>query len=149
VAKAANKVVLVIEDNAVDQKLMVRAFGKWSPRNEIAVARDGVEALDYLLGEGCEERPVPALVLLGLKLLRVDGLEVLRRIRAHQRTRLLPVVILTSSREDADLLHCYSLGANAYVLKPVLFAEFVETARMLGLFWLVLNQPPPGRGGCG
>jgi CheY-like chemotaxis protein len=149
VAKAANKVVLVIEDNPVDQTMMVRAFGKWSPRNEIAVARDGVEALDYLLGEGCEERPVPALVLLGLKLLRVDGLEVLRRIRAHQRTRLLPVVILTSSREDADLLHCYSLGANAYVLKPVLFAEFVETARMLGLFWLVLNQPPPGRGGCG
>ena len=82
-AKVANKVVLVIEDNPVDQKMMVRAFGKWSPRNEIAVAHDGVAALDYLLGEGCEERPVPALVLLALKLLRVDGLEVLRRIRAH------------------------------------------------------------------
>jgi two-component system response regulator len=141
--------VLVIEDNPIDQKMMVRAFGKWSPRNEIAVARDGVAALDYLLGEGCEERPVPALVLLALKLLRVDGLEVLRRIRAHERTRLLPVVILTASREDADLLHSYSLGANAYVLKPVLFAEYVEMARTLGLFWLVLNRPPPGRGGCG
>jgi CheY-like chemotaxis protein len=145
--RAANKVVLVIEDNPIDQKLMVRAFGKWSPRNEIAVARNGVEALDYLLGEGCEGRPIPALVLLGLKLLRVDGLEVLRRIRAHERTQLLPVVILTSSLEDADLLHSYSLGANAYVLKPVLFADFVETAKTLGLFWLVLNQPPPGLGG--
>jgi CheY-like chemotaxis protein len=147
-ATAAKKVVLVIEDNPMDEKMMVRALGKWSLHNEIAVARDGVAALQYLLGEGCEGRPVPALVLLGLKLLRVDGLEVLRRIRGHQRTQLLPVVILASSREDADLLHSYALGANAYVRKPVLFADFVETARTLGLFWLVLNQPPPGRGGC-
>jgi two-component system response regulator len=145
--KAANKIVLVIEDNPIDQKMIVHAFGKWSPSNEVTVTRDAVGALDYLLGEGCEERPVPALVLLALKLLHVDGLEVLRRIRAHERTRLLPVVILTSSRQDADLLHGYSLGANAYLRKPVLFADFVETARTLALFWLVLNQPPPGPSG--
>lgn len=143
-----NKVVLLVEDNPSDEKLMLRAFGKWNLVNEIAVARDGVEALDYLQGADCEERPLPALVLLDLKLPRIDGLEVLRRIRAHERTRLLPVVILTSSVEDEDLIRSYSLGANAYVRKPVNFADFVEAARTLGLFWLMLNEPPPGgRGG--
>ena len=143
-----NKVVLLVEDNPSDEKLLLRAFGKWNLVNEIAVARDGVEALEYLQGADCEARLLPALVLLDLKLPRIDGLEVLRRIRAHERTRLLPVVILTSSVEDEDLIRSYSLGANAYVRKPVNFADFVEAARTLGLFWLMLNEPPPGgRGG--
>ena len=141
-----SKVVLLVEDNPTDEKLMLRAFGKWNLANEIAVARDGVEALDYLHGAGSQERPVPAVVLLDLKLPRIDGLEVLRRIRGHERTRLLPVVILTSSREDEDLSHSYLLGANAYVRKPVDFAAFVEAAKTLGLFWLVLNESPPGGG---
>jgi CheY-like chemotaxis protein len=142
-----SKVVLLVEDNPTDEKLMLHAFGKWNLANEIAAARDGVEALEYLQGAGCEGRPVPALVLLDLKLPRIDGLEVLRRIRAHERTRVLPVVILTSSREEEDLVRSYSLGANAYVRKPIHFAEFVEAARTLGLFWLVLNEPPPTRRG--
>jgi two-component system, response regulator len=143
-----SKTMLVVEDNPTDEKLMLRAFSKWNLANEIAVARDGVEALDYLQGAGSDARPLPALVLLDLKLPRIDGLEVLRRIRAHERTRLLPVVILTSSREDEDLVSSYSLGANAYVRKPVNFAEFVEAAKTLGLFWLVLNESlPSGRGG--
>jgi CheY-like chemotaxis protein len=130
-----SKVVLLVEDNPTDEKLMLHAFGKWNLANEIAAARDGVEALEYLQGAGCEGRP------------RIDGLEVLRRIRAHERTRVLPVVILTSSREEEDLVRSYSLGANAYVRKPIHFAEFVEAARTLGLFWLVLNEPPPTRRG--
>jgi CheY-like chemotaxis protein len=143
-----SKVVLLVEDNPTDEKLMLRAFGKWNLANEIAVARDGVEALEYLHGAGSESNPLPALVLLDLKLPRIDGLEVLRRIRAHGRTRLLPVVVLTSSREEEDLMSSYSLGANAYVRKPVNFADFVEAAKTLGLFWLVLNETPPGgRGG--
>jgi CheY-like chemotaxis protein len=139
-----SKVVLLVEDNPTDEKLMLRAFGKWNLANEIAVARDGVEALEHLHGAGCEGRPLPALVLLDLKLPRIDGLEVLRRIRAHERTRLLAVVILTSSREDEDLMRSYSLGANAYVRKPVNFADFIEAAKTLGLFWLVLNESPHG-----
>jgi CheY-like chemotaxis protein len=139
-----SKMLLVVEDNPTDEKLMLRAFGKWNLANEIAVVRDGVEAIEHLHGVGPLERPLPALVLLDLKLPRMDGLEVLRRIRAHERTRLLPVVILTSSREDEDLLRSYALGANAYVRKPVNFADFVEAARTLGMFWLVLNESPPG-----
>jgi len=137
------KTMLVIEDNPTDEKLMLRAFAKWNLANDIAVVRDGVEALEYLQGAGCEVRPVPALVLLDLKLPRIAGLEVLERIRAHERTRLMPVVILTSSREEEDLVRSYSLGANAYVRKPVNFADFVEAARTVGLFWLMLNEPPP------
>jgi two-component system, response regulator len=139
--------VLLVEDNPTEGKLLLRAFGEWNLANEITIARDGVEALEYLQGLRCEARPVPALILLDLKLPRIDGLEVLRRIRDHDRTRRIPVVVLTSSREDEDLLRSYSLGANAYVRKPVNFTEFVEAAKTLGLFWLVLNEPPPSSGG--
>ena len=134
-----SKAILVVEDNATDEKLMLRAFSKWNIASEIAVARDGVEALEHLLGPG--NKPLPALVLLDLNLPRIDGLEVLKRIRSHERTRLLPVVILTSSREKDDIVRSYSLGANAYVRKPVNFADFLEAARTLGLFWLTLNEP--------
>jgi two-component system response regulator len=111
------------------------------------VCRDGAEALDYLFGTGKYEHraaePLPQLVLLDLKLPKLDGTEVLRRIRAHERTRFLPVVVLTSSKEDRDVLESYNLGANSYVRKPVDFTEFLEAVRTLGLFWLVLNVPPP------
>jgi two-component system, response regulator len=138
-----SKFVLLVEDSATDGKLLLRAFGKWNVVNEITVVRDGVEALDFLHGSGFEGRPLPSLVLLDLKLPRIDGLEVLRRIREHERTRRVPVVVLTSSREDEDIMRSYALGANAYVRKPVNFAEFVEAAKTVGLFWLVLNEPPP------
>jgi two-component system response regulator len=144
------KELLLVEDNEADAKLTVRAFKKQHIANEIIVATDGVEALAYLFGEG-DSPPrspsLPALVLLDLNLPRIDGLEVLRRIREDPRTKLLPVVILTSSREDEDRLRGYALGANAYVRKPVAFAEFADAAKTLGLFWLVLNEPPPEQGG--
>ncbi len=145
------KVVLLIEDNPSDEKLTLRALAKGNFSNEVVVARDGVEALDYLFGlgphAGRDVLDLPTLVLLDLKLPRIEGLEVLRRIRADDRTRLLPVVILTSSTLDEDLDAGYSLGANAYVRKPVDFAAFVEAARTLGLFWLLVNEAPPrGRG---
>ena len=142
-----SKMVLLVEDNSTDEKLTARAFKKCNLRNEIAVVRDGAEALEYLFctGEykGRDPKELPAVILLDLKLPRVDGLEVLRRIRADERTRLLPVVILTASKEEEDIIRVYSLGANAYVHKPVDFAEFVEASRALGLFWLLLNEPPP------
>jgi two-component system response regulator len=138
-----SKGFLLVEDNPTDAKLLVRAFGKWNLANEISIARDGVEALEFLHGSRLEKRPLPAVVLLDLKLPLIDGLEVLRRIREHERTRHLPVVILTSSREDEDVARSYSLGANAYVRKPVNFSEFVEAARTLGMFWLVHNEAPP------
>lgn len=145
------KVVLLVEDNASDEKLTLRALAKGNLRNEVVVARDGVEALDYLFGlgphVGRDVLDLPTLVLLDLKLPRIEGLEVLRRIRADERTRLLPIVILTSSTLDEDLVAGYSLGANAYVRKPVDFAAFVEAAKTLGLFWLMVNEGPPrGRG---
>lgn len=140
-----NKVILLVEDNADDEALTLRAFKKNNITNEIVVAHDGAEALDYLLGTGSSERSVidPQVVLLDLKLPKVDGLEVLRRIRADERTRLLPVVILTSSKEDRDVIESYRLGCNSYVRKPVSFDEFLEAARSLGLYWLLLNQSPP------
>jgi CheY-like chemotaxis protein len=138
-----NKVLLLVEDNATDEKLTVRALKKNNIGNEIVVVHDGQEALDYLLGD--QQRPLPTVVLLDLKLPRVDGLEVLRRIRGDERTRLLPVVVLTSSAQDEDMVKSYSLGANAYVRKPVDFSLFVEAAKTLGMFWLLLNEPPPGR----
>lgn len=142
-----NNAILLVEDNPSDEKLTLRAFKKCNVANEVVVARDGAEALDYLFGIGVhagrDASALPALVLLDLKLPRVDGLEVLRRIRADGRTRLLPVVILTASREEEDIVTSYSLGANAYVRKPVDFAEFVEAAKTVGLFWLLLNEPPP------
>lgn len=141
------KVILLVEDNPDDALLTRRAFEKNHVTNEIVVAHDGVEALDYLFGTGLhagrDVRMMPQVVLLDLKLPKLDGLEVLRRLRADERTKLLPVVILTSSTEERDLLSGYRLGANSYVRKPVNFSDFAEAARQLGLYWLLLNQPPP------
>jgi CheY-like chemotaxis protein len=141
------KVILLVEDNRDDEALMLRALKKNNIRNDVIVAHDGVEALDYLFGTGShagrDPTVMPQLVLLDLKLPRVDGLEVLRRLRADPRTQLLPVVILTSSKEERDLVSSYSLGANSYVRKPVEFGEFTEAIRQLGLYWLILNEPPP------
>jgi two-component system response regulator len=141
------KIILLVEDNPTDEKLTLRAFKKSGIANEVFVVRDGAEALDYVFRTGphaaMTEHDLPAIILLDLKLPRIEGLEVLRRIRADERTKLLPVVVLTSSKEDEDIARSYSLGANAYVRKPVEFTEFVEAAKTLGLFWLLLNQPPP------
>lgn len=139
--------ILLIEDNPDDEALTVRALQKNNIRNEVVVARDGVEALDFLLGTGVHTGRdlsiMPNVTLLDLKLPRIDGLEVLKRIRANERTRLLPVVVLTSSNEDRDRLESYGLGANSYVRKPVDFTEFVDAVRHLGLYWLLLNEPAP------
>jgi two-component system response regulator len=135
--------ILLVEDNPDDEALTIRAFQKSNLANGIDVARDGAEALEYLLGGAA--RPRPALVLLDLKLPKVDGLEVLRRLRADERTRTLAVVVLTSSREEEDLVESYRLGANSYVRKPVDFTEFVDAVQTLGLYWLVVNEPPPGQ----
>jgi CheY-like chemotaxis protein len=143
----ADKIILLVEDNPDDEKLTLRALHKNKISNEVVVAHDGVEALDYLLGNGSggenNLKPLPQVVLLDLKLPKMDGLEVLRRLRDHERTKLLPVVILTSSNEEQDLITGYGLGANSYVRKPVDFNQFIEAARQLGLYWLVLNEPPP------
>jgi two-component system response regulator len=142
-----NRIMLLVEDNPDDIDLTLRAFKKSNISNPVVIAHDGVEALDYLFGTGAHAgRDVtqqPEVVLLDLKLPRLDGLEVLKRIRADPRTRLLPVVVLTSSDEERDLVESYSLGANSYVRKPVEFPEFVEATRQLGLYWLVLNQRAP------
>lgn len=142
------KVVLLVEDNADDRDLTLRAFERHDLGTVVDVAADGQQALDYLLGPGPggEPRPLPELVLLDLKLPRVDGLEVLRRLRGEPRTRLLPVVVLTSSSEEQDLVQSYALGANSYVRKPVSFTDFLEASRQLGLYWLVLNRTPGSRG---
>ena len=145
-----DKVILLVEDNRTDEALTLRALKKSNIRHEVIVKRDGAEALDYLLGQVADAAPVPhtlpQLVLLDLKLPKIDGLEVLRRIRASARTRLLPVVILTSSKEDKDLIDGYGLGANSYVRKPVDYVQFVEAVRQLGLYWLVVNDAPPNTG---
>lgn len=135
-----NRIVLLVEDNADDEALTLRALRKHNITN-VVVKRDGAEALDYLLGDDA----LPAVVLLDLKLPKVDGLEVLRRLRADARTRILPVVILTSSKEESDLLEGYGRGANSYIRKPVDFVAFMEAVRQLGVYWLVLNEPPPVR----
>jgi two-component system response regulator len=132
--------ILLVEDNKDDELLTLRAFKKNNILNPVVVARDGVEALDYLFGSGAL---APQLVLLDLNLPRIGGLEVLRRIREDERTRLVPVVMLTSSREEEDIIRSYSLGANAFVRKPVEFGEFIRAVQTLGLFWLLLNDPPP------
>ncbi len=141
------KVILLVEDNPDDELLTMRALRKNNVVGEVVVARDGVEALDYLFGTGKyagrDTDVMPQLVLLDLKLPKVDGLEVLRRMREDERTRLLPVVILTSSKEEQDLLDGYGFGANSYVRKPVNFEQFVGTVEQLKLYWLSLNESPP------
>jgi len=142
--------ILLVEDNPDDVDLTMRALKKSNIRNNLVVARDGVEALDYLFGTGAyaghDPSEMPQVVLLDLKLPKLDGLEVLQRIRADKRTKLLPVVILTSSKEEKDLVNGYALGANSYVRKPVDFIQFAEAVRQLGLYWLLLNEPPPKTG---
>lgn len=146
-----NKPILLVEDNPDDEALTLRALKKNHISNQIVVARDGAEAIDWLCGIGShagrDTGIQPAVVLLDLKLPKLDGLEVLKRIRSEPRTALLPVVILTSSREDQDLVRGYSLGANSYVRKPVDFNQFIEAVRQLGMYWLLLNEAPPGPGG--
>lgn len=136
------KVILLVEDNQDDEVLTVRGLRRGNIVNDIVVARDGVEALDYLFGTGGRERICPSVILLDLKLPRMDGLEVLRRIRADERTRKLPVVVLTSSSQERDMADSYHLGCNSYVRKPVDFEQFIDAARQLKLYWLVLNEVP-------
>jgi two-component system, response regulator len=140
-----NGKILLVEDNPDDVALTLRALKTHNITNDVVVARDGVEALDYLFGTKGEPAPaeLPAVVLLDLNLPRVNGLEVLERIRAEERSRMLPVVILTSSDEERDVVKGYSLGANSYVRKPVDFVQFTEAARQLGLYWLLINRAPP------
>lgn len=139
--------ILLVEDNPDDEALTLRALKKNNILNDVVVARDGVEALDYLFGKGAyadrDMSVMPHLILLDLKLPKMDGLEVLRHLRADDRTKILPVVILTSSKEEQDLINGYSLGANSYVRKPVDFSQFSESVRQLGLYWFVLNESPP------
>lgn len=142
---ATDRPILLVEDNPDDEALTLRAFNKNRIGNQVVVARDGVEALDYLFGNGHHAgrdlSVMPAVVLLDLKLPRIDGLEVLRRIRANERTSLLPVVILTTSKEQQDIYEAYILGANSYIRKPVDFEKFIQAVSQLGLYWLVLNEP--------
>jgi two-component system response regulator len=144
------KVILLVEDNPDDRDLTLIAFREANILNQVIVTQDGEEALDYLFGRGAysgrDTRIMPQVVLLDLKLPKVDGLEVLRRIREDRRTKLLPVVILTTSKEQRDLVESYELGANSYVRKPVDFSKFVEASRQLGLYWLVLNETPAPAG---
>jgi len=145
-----NRIILLVEDNPDDVELTLRALKKNNVTNEVVVAHDGVEALDYLFGSGAyagrDLSVMPTVILLDLKLPKMDGLEVLRRLRADDRTRLLPVVILTSSKEEQDIVNGYRLGANSYVRKPVDFAQFTEAVGQLRLYWLLLNEGPPVRG---
>jgi CheY-like chemotaxis protein len=145
--RANHKVILLVEDNPDDEALAIRALKRHHIGNEIVVAHDGVEALDYLFCTGMyADRDItnkPSVVLLDLKLPRIDGLEVLRRVREDPRTKFLPVVVLTTSSEEADLLNSYSLGCNSYICKPVDFVQFSEAIRQLGMYWLLMNEPPP------
>jgi two-component system, response regulator len=145
-----NGLILLVEDNPDDEALTLRALREHNVTNRIIVVRDGAEALDYLFGTGSHAgrdlSVMPEVILLDLKLPKVDGLEVLRRLREDARTKLIPVVILTSSNEEQDRIKSYSLGANSYVRKPVDFSQFVEAVRQLKLYWLLLNEPPPKGG---
>jgi two-component system response regulator len=136
------KTILLVEDNPDDADLTLRALKKSKILNDVIIARDGVEALDYLLSQDGQKQ-LPALVLLDLKLPRVDGLEVLRRIREEERTRLLPVIILTTSKEQRDLMAGYRHSCNSYICKPVDSVEFITAVQQIGMYWLMLNEPPP------
>jgi two-component system, response regulator len=142
-----SNIILLVEDNPDDAELTLRAFRKSKILNEIVVVTDGVEALDYVFATGTYAgrnlEANPAVILLDLKLPKIGGLEVLRRLRADERTRRIPVVVLTSSNEERDILSSYDLGANSFVRKPVDFAQFLEAAQQLGMYWLVMNEPPP------
>lgn len=142
-----NRTILLVEDNPDDEELTLRALRQNGIMNEVVVARDGAEALDYLLSQGRfsgrDSKEMPSVVLLDLRLPKIDGLEVLRRLRADERTRLLPVVTLTSSDEEGDILASYEARVNSYVRKPVAFAQFTEAIKHLGLYWMFLNEPPP------
>jgi CheY-like chemotaxis protein len=142
-----DKVILLVEDNADDEVLTLRALKKNNIRNDVVIARDGSEALDYLFGTGVhadrELTVMPQIILLDLKLPRVDGFEVLHRVRSNEATKLLPVVILTTPNQDQDRIRGYGLGANSFVRKPVEFDKFIEAVRQLGLYWLILNEAPP------
>ena len=142
-----NKIILLVEDNPDDVELTLRAFKKNDISNKVVVAKDGVEALDYLFGKGMyagrDVKDLPVVTLLDLKLPKIDGMEVLKTIRQNEFTKLLPVVILTSSAQEQDVVNGYKLGANSYVRKPVNFKDFVEAIKLLGLYWLIWNEPPP------
>ncbi len=142
-----NKIILLVEDNPDDKALAIRALKRNHISNEIIIANDGVEALDFLFGIGIYAgRDIsikPTVILLDLKLPRIDGIEVLRRLRKDDRTKLLPVVVLTTSSEEQDMLDSYSLGCNSYIRKPVDFTQFSEAIRQLGMYWLLINEPPP------
>jgi two-component system response regulator len=147
-----SKKILLVEDNPKDTELTKRALVKSNITNSLEVVEDGEEALQYFFGEdgrsGCPIEELPVVVLLDLKLPKVDGLEVLRRMRSHQKTELIPVVVLTSSSEEKDIIASYDLGANSFVRKPVRFNEFAEAIRQLGLYWLILNRPAPNGAKC-
>ncbi len=142
-----DRIILLVEDNPDDVELTLLSLQKHNISNEVVVVRDGAEALDYLFTTGAyadrDRSIMPAVILLDLKLPKIDGMEVLRRLRADKRTKLLPVVILTSSKEEQDILNGYKLGANSYVRKPVDFNQFSDAVKQLGLYWLLLNEPPP------
>jgi two-component system response regulator len=144
-----SKIILLVEDSPDDAKLTLRAFKRSNMANPVVVVRDGVEALDFLFARGIYAeragKALPTLIILDLKLPRLDGLGVLRAVRGDERTKLIPVVVLTSSKEEQDLIQSYALGANSYVRKPVDFGEFLEAVRVLGIYWLMMNQPPPER----
>ena len=145
-----NRSILLVEDNADDEILALRALEENQILNRVVVVRDGAEALEYLFATGKyagrDAADLPSVILLDLKLPKIDGLEVLRRIRAHERVQLVPVVILTSSKEETDLGNSYRRGCNSYIRKPVDFEQFVEAVRQLGLYWLMINEPPPRLG---
>ena len=142
-----NKKILLVEDNLDDVKLTIRAFEKNNITNEIMVINDGVKALDYLHRRGlyskADPNDLPSVILLDLKLPKIDGHEVLKQIRANERTKLIPVIILTSSKEEDDLVKSYQNGCNSYIQKPVDFTEFIKAVQSLGMYWLLLNEPPP------
>jgi two-component system response regulator len=140
------KIILLVEDNPDDVQLTLRALRKSNIMNNVVVAKDGIEALDYLFGTGAyagrDPQLLPQVMLLDLKMPKLDGLEVLQRVRADERTKLLPVVVLTTSNEDRDRVESYKLGANSYIRKPVDFTQFLAAVQQLGLYWLVLNEAP-------